>query len=171
MGDKNGVLTARTPATTNGRWTVRSLGICSGGEEGAVWGSHGTARVMLQLSGTTNTAGYRGRAGSVVLRKPGTTGSRSRTSQTAVCPAEELRTGGDSGPGVQRERAEKKEFWQVTAATGVLGLLRQVAWVGLAGLLGEDLLCSSTADPNEKRQYMVVRHLLQKGREREKIGK
>jgi hypothetical protein len=40
------------------------------------------------------------------------------------------------------------------------------------GSLGEGLLhCSSMVDPDEKSQSMVLRPLLYKGRERERVGK
>ena len=38
-------------------------------------------------------------------------------------------------------------------------------------LEGDLLHCSSTADPPEKRQSMVLRCLLKKGRERERVEK
>jgi hypothetical protein len=47
------------------------------------------------------------------------------------------------------------------------------SWVPLMrGLLEGDLLhCSSMVGPDEKRQSMVLRSLLQKGRERERVGR
>jgi hypothetical protein len=71
-----------------GLW--EAIGSCSKGEESAVWGPHGPARVL----DTIDSAGYHRRAGSGVPRRPGTTGSHSRTSQMLLYVAEELRTVG-----------------------------------------------------------------------------
>ena len=111
------------------------------------------------------------------------TGSHSWTSQMLMYIGEELRTEwGPLGGLCPGDKRAERRVWlaQVAGSEGGLACCWQLERREASqqevrhthGSVEGDLLhCSSTADPDEKRQFLVLKHLLKKGREREKVGK